>query len=330
MPNKRRIENVFIVSKLNIKIFLIGYSHYGESILIILFDGTSPFYSILIDSYQCMTEQGLSLNKSIEILKSFKISRLDLICWSHPHEDHSKGLIEIIDSFCDNSTKLIFPQFILNNSADIIKLNGIGVETVKAFLDYSKDEGYEVSPIGVVKGQSVIIDHFRLEDRYNQDIKRNVCVSALTPINSLLLPYENSSKKQNVNDLSISLVVNVDDFSMYFGGDTTNSHIEDCDKDILGSCTFVKIPHHSSKTADKLIDYLPTHIDAACTTVYHSSLPNDKVIKRYKVICDEVYSTGDKNKEQTFQYGIVEYDYNCSSSDQIDGEIHKYGNALKL
>ena len=79
-----------------------------------------------------------------------------------------------------------------------------------------------------------------------------------------------------------------------------------------------------------LIDYLPTHIDAACTTVYNSSLPNDKVVQRYKVICDEVYSTGDKNKEQPYQYGIVEYDYDCSSSDHIDGEIHKYGNSTKL
>lgn len=330
MANKRRKENVFMVSKLNIKIFLIGYSHYGESILILLFDGTSPFYSILIDCYQCMTEQGKFLNKSIEILQSFNISRLDVICWSHPHEDHSKGLIDIVNSFCDNTTKIIFPQFILDNSADIIKLRDIGVKTVEAFLNYSKDDGYEVSTIGVVKGQSVPIDHFRLEDKYNQDIKRKVYVSALTPISSLLLPFEKSSKEPNVNDLSISLVVNIDDFCMYFGGDTTNNHIENCDKEILSSCTFVKIPHHTSKTAEKLIDYLPTHINAACTTVYHSSLPNDKVVNRYKVICDEVYCTGDKNKEQMNQFGIIEYDYDFFSSNEINGEVHEYGNALKL
>ena len=120
----------------------------------------------------------------------------------------------------------------------------------------------------------------------------------------------------NGNELSISLIVNIDGYGFFFGGDTINKHINGARKRSINICRFVKIPHHSSPTASELLNYLPGKIDAACTTVYkvgNSLLPDNDIVAKYKGFCPTILSTGDKNtvsKKNT--YGIVSYEYDFS------------------
>ena len=178
---------------------------------------------------------------------------------------------------------------------------------------------YKANPIGVVKEKYNNIDEFDVVNTYDEEDVRSVIIDAITPISSKLTSYVNSTKCSDPNELSISLIIDVDGYGFYFGGDTTNEHIDASNKRKMGRCRFVKIPHHSSDTANHLLNYLPVDdLDAVCTTVFkwgRSKLPNKEVVKEYQKYFSNIYST---NKEQHQKgYGIIEYEYDFNAGSPI-------------
>lgn len=86
----------------------------------------------------------------------------------------------------------------------------------------------------------------------------------------------------NKNELSISFIIDIDGYYLYFGGDTMNGHIDAINPAYLEQCRFVKIPHHSSDTSTNLLSYLPQEIDTACTTIFSAhKLPKKLVLQEY-------------------------------------------------
>ena len=76
-----------------VKIFVIGYRERGESIVILFFDKTNVVYSIVIDSYKAKGSDFFSS----KILDENKVSKLNILCWTHPDIDHSLGIEELFD-----------------------------------------------------------------------------------------------------------------------------------------------------------------------------------------------------------------------------------------
>jgi beta-lactamase superfamily II metal-dependent hydrolase len=81
-----------------VKIFVIGYSQRGESVIVAFLDKESNnvLYTIVIDSF---TYKGI--NKTLDLLNQYNISSIDMLCWSHPDYDHTKGLDVLINQFCN-------------------------------------------------------------------------------------------------------------------------------------------------------------------------------------------------------------------------------------
>ena len=42
----------------------------------------------------------------VRLLKENNVDRIDYLCWSHPDDDHTKGIDSIIRNFCTENTKI--------------------------------------------------------------------------------------------------------------------------------------------------------------------------------------------------------------------------------
>ena len=309
----RNKDDSFDVTNFHVKVIVIGYGCYGESTLVLLMNGDVVFYAIVIDSYHYKNDKikdGPFINKSIDLLRDYQVERLDVLCWTHPHDDHSKGIPRLIKKYCDSDTKMMYPIYLQNNKADIVKYGVTSKQNLDYIIERNKRHEICATPIGVaVKGEDNI-DEFNLRDYYSSEIKANVRIDALTPISSVLTEYVNDRLCSDPNELSISFVIEVNGYGMYFGGDTKSKHINLSKTLKVSRCRFVKIPHHTSPTAADLTNYLPHELDAICTTAFKwgkSKLPDQKVINRYRCFNTDIYSTN-KDMGSRYQYGIVEYD----------------------
>lgn len=312
--NKYRNTNgSFDVSNFHVKIIVIGYGCYGESTVVLMMDDDVVFYSMVIDSYFYKNDKiknGPSINKAVDILKEYHVERLDVLCWTHPHNDHSKGIPKIIKKYCDRDTKVMYPIYIQNNQADIVKYGDYSKLTIDYIIERNKEHAIRATPIGVADNGENNIDEFYLRDVYNSETISIVRIDALTPISSVLTEYVNDTLCSDPNELSISLVIEINGYGMYLGGDTKNRHIKLSKTLKVARCRFVKIPHHASQTAVDLTNYLPHELDAICTTVFKwgkTKLPNPIVIDRYRKFNSDIYSTN-KNFSGDNQYGIIEFD----------------------
>ncbi len=65
-------------------------------------------YLLVIDSYEKN-----NVNQTLDILdKIHKKRKLDMLIWTHPHDDHSIGLEHIISKRCDKNTKIITAEIL--------------------------------------------------------------------------------------------------------------------------------------------------------------------------------------------------------------------------
>lgn len=315
--NPRRIDDSFFISELKITISVIGYENIGESIVVFLQDGDDIVYCMVIDSYQIQGKNQPIINKTIDLLRQNHLTRIDTLCWSHPHRDHSRGLSSIIKEFCDSETRFVFPPFVTGSTSDNVDLKEAEKQMVKAVLDANRNRGLKAAQVQVYSGYTPI-DEFALKSVFGDIDINYIKLYAVTPNSSELLKHVGLPIKRNPNDLSVSLVLRVGTYGFLFAADTTNKHIDTCKKDILRWCRFVKIPHHASATADHLLSLLPSKLDAACTTLYNvgrSHLPDEDVIRKYKDLGADVYVTGIKNqKKKTLTYRMITYVYDFSGS----------------
>ena len=78
-----------------LSIYLVGYKNIGESIVVLFHDAgkeeKEPVFSFVVDSYK---KDDLFLTK--KILDDNEVKGLDIVCWTHPHRDHTPGIDEIV------------------------------------------------------------------------------------------------------------------------------------------------------------------------------------------------------------------------------------------
>ena len=214
--NKYRIpDDSFDVSNFNVKIIVIGYGCYGESTLILLMDGETVFYSIVIDSFHYIEDRTIIkpyINMTANVLNDYHVERLDILCWTHPHDDHSKGFPRLISRYCDGETKVVFPMYLQRNSADIVRYGVVSKCNLKFILEKNKKHESLAVPIGVADNGDQNIDEFWIKDLYNSDTIAKVRIDAITPISSRLTEFINSSFCSDPNELSVSMVVDINGY----------------------------------------------------------------------------------------------------------------------
>lgn len=316
------------IAKLHIVVTLIGYRSQGESIIVRLVESDVTLYCLVVDCYSLRKR-----NITVELLRSYHVSHINLLCWSHPHLDHSKGLDDLLYGFCDKSTEYLIPVYFNNGSNDIVTISNKDEKKIvdAIFLQNAKTQT-SVTGVSVKAMNFNQITNFKLSD-FSNSIP--FTIKALTPISSRLEQYAHESRRDvGINELSICLLVEIGDYKMLFSSDAVDEHIENINPDYLEGCRFVKIPHHGSKTSLSLLEVLPGQFDVAGVTGYHlrGDLPmREEVVERYKneKKC-KVFCTSGYEKKNSPLYGYIEYDINLFEKDFVNYQINCVNGAEML
>ena len=314
------------LDNLRVKIFIVAYEKQGESVIILFIDNKNKEhpvkYSIVIDCYKYKNK-----NITDEILRRYSVKTLSMLCWTHPHIDHSQNIDALIKKYCKDSTQIILPEHFYNKPEDIITINNKKLkEAVDKIFSLNRLKRKAVTLVSAAAGGYSEVKSINFS---GIDGDLPVSINIVTPISSILADYaKNDCRNIDKNELSISIIININEYYLYFGGDAINVHIDKINPFYLGKCRFVKIPHHSSKTSTHLINYLPQKIDTACTTIFNThDLPNTNILNAYCSIGD-VFATGKKSNNK-YEYGIIEYEYDFSKT-EINIDVYLYKNAIHI
>ena len=131
-----------------------------------------------------------------------------------------------------------------------------------------------------------------------------------------------------LNELSLTLVLDIDGYRFYFGGDAPDKMILKSNNDDLLKCRWIKIPHHASYSSQGVIPVLNNHVDSAVATAFLSEgLPRLKVLDKYTERSDHIFVT-QKSPDDVNPYGVIEYEYKFAGP-SVELQIRYFGNAYK-
>lgn len=307
------------LSQLRVNIYLIGYKDQGESIVFLLKeDPERILYSIVVDSYQIG-----DTNKTVELLKA----PIDILCWTHPDEDHSVGLEKIITDYCNKNSIVLLPYGLEEG----VRINNLGdVEAViNQVFDLGNRKTKPVYSVAAHQRQYEQIESFQITDDYGGGV--NVIIRVLAPNREYVLEKIHSKGEIEKNALSIVLSINVGPYRFLLTGDVEDMMIAKMDQEEYQNPIWVKIPHHCSKSSMALLDYLlagdSTQVLSGTTVKKASGLPDKDVLKAYLNICEQVNSTCDMSKEPSDLYGMVSYCYDLFGEKTV--RVHCEGNAIR-
>lgn len=321
------------IGDLEIRVFVIGYKKEGEAIVVLFRDKLKGkvFFSIAIDCYAYKGTMKSKRNLTDDILRKYKVEKLSVLCWTHPHMDHSKDLLKIFHKYCRVSTRVIIPRYFNNSETDIVSINDRKTKRVVESL-------FKLNALNkdVVDSASAPKEGYSIREEFsilsNDAQPKKVGIRILSPVDSIIEQYFKEKRKlEDLNGISVSLILDIDGYCMMFAGDTINDHIRLMKKDYLRDCHFVKTPHHTSKTGREMVFYLSKeNLDTACTTIYGKSDPVDFIVDEYKEKTDHFFSTGyNETAYQKTYFGVVEYIFDFEHPN-IHMGVKLYGNAHQM
>lgn len=305
-----------------VQVHVIGYRTQGESIVILFKEGGRTLYSIVIDSY-CIGEEPDVINKTKELLDNNEVKKLSMLIMTHPHEDHILGMEGLVTSYCDKNTRFYYPSHSFDIEDGIVQLKETEKDVLRLVREKNKIVNTFSNPIGVPAGGDTTLSTVYLYDDDDAEEKRPVPIEivALTPINSVN-DAKRSNKHLDPNDLSISIVINILEYYLFFGADTTNAHISKLSGNTMAAVKFVKIPHHASDTADRLLSYFSQgQLDYACSTSFYvgqSNLPKRDVLNLYANVSQRLDIVGcPKEDEREGCIGEICYKFKLGRTEML-------------
>lgn len=286
--------------KIFLDIYLIGYPTEGESIVCCLYtDSTlSPFlFTSVIDCYRSR-----QFNYTIDLLDRLGIKKLDLLCWTHPDEDHSLGIDELLQNYTNRDTTVAIPTSLLENKERLGNVSSQKYcEMIQKRLKARKPEK-KLYLQYTCNNTEVYIRNYLSSV---QDKEYRLRIKALAP-DSVLVANLLNRKRVNNNVFSIVLCVQFANLNILFTGDVENATIQNVKgywnlpDNLPDNFHYIKIPHHGSSSSSALIDFLevqknPDFIgNVACSTVFvKAKIPEKKILERYENIVEKVICTSD-------------------------------------
>ena len=295
-----------------IKVYVIGYSNRGESICILFLDAgydNKVLYSIVIDSFKYK-----GLNETVEILNQCGIDKekLNMLVWSHPDYDHTYGINEIINKFCNENTMVILPYDLNGEVWNNVKYNREDKNIVQNILKLTRRKYKSHETTCVPEKMFVPFKNLVFNDLIGD---LSATIQAVSPHGSRINYLLESHSEIHKNDLSLCLQIDIGNeykYSLVFLSDIENDGIEMLYPKCYESPVFIKIPHHASSTSNKfcnMISSLEEKPYIACTTIYKSQkLPEKELLKEYRKNVRQVDCTGFSRSGKQ-NYGLIEYTF---------------------
>lgn len=301
--------------KLFISVYHLGYSKQGEGSIFILYTATGKvLYSLAID---CFTEE--QWNMTDEILKQWKLNnKLNMFIWTHPHDDHSVGVDDIISEYCSKESIICM--------ANIFGLEAKCSDVCKKNISYIKTLTHRKSVrnkwrINPVAHFPEVLDEVSFNGAC--EIKSLVvqCIAPFPELGGL----EGSKRKPDFNMMGIGCILKVEtkneNINFLFAGDmehyTIERLIEENDESIPTVYNYIKIPHHGSENAENMIEYLELHEGlksefASASIFVQHNLPKVKVLDKYKKVVEKLGCTSDI-AENNYGLGVINLVFDLES-----------------
>lgn len=297
------MRNIFFEKSLQLEVNVIGYHEQGESIVFFIKADGNIVYTGIVDCYKTKEQ-----NIVRKILEEERVEKVDFICWTHPHDDHTVGFDEIWDQYCTKETCFCCTDIAKAESnlysddamavfRNMLKIQQESRKRKKIRIKYLKD-ATQAERLRCVRN----------------NVQYEFRIHSFAPNSAMLGERIIEDKEARGNVYSIGLFLFFGEYSIMLAGDVENPVMRRIDDgDIEYPVDYIKIPHHGSVSADFLPDKLknlsikPPSI--AITTLFRKhKLPRGQVIDKYfKWGCGEVYATGNIEESSSYNwgYGIV-------------------------
>ena len=330
----KKVLKISSFENLIVSIFVIGYKNIGESIVVLFrdccHDTNKIVMSMVIDSYEKK-----DLNMIRKILSKYKVDKLDFVCWTHPHSDHSPGIDSLIKDMFHDNIVIFSPKFYYGNlMPDLLKSECLRTPEIFNNIWNLVDHHPNLSEIWRTVSANGDATHPYQMQLISEDgvFQKDVCFYFLTPLGVRTDIYAIKGKQFNMpNELSVSFIMSVDGYDFFFGGDTENDHAKGINNEIVRGMRWIKVPHHCSLGAKSIAERLGPNFDYAASTVFKSSsLPNEEIQNIYAKSGTLHMTQLEENENYKLQheYGIIQYDYRFGNNETIV-DIITYGNAAQ-
>ena len=265
------------------EIFILGHPSQGESIIFILYGDQEIIYSCVVDSF---VQNNNVVPK--DLLINLKVDKITDLFWTHPHDDHSDGLLELIKEFTPRSVYIPaelqqLPEDVNNISANVLK-------HINAYKSYDRRYKYQPQVRGLAANM-YLYNEFLSVGQYSVPFQ----LFAVAPCSGKVRKNAVDGNYSTLNDYSVVLELIIGDFSVFLTGDVQNRMIEFMNEELSMSIptpNILKIPHHGSKDSTRITDLFEDDCitDIAVTTAKQSSrLPREEALQHYNSHCEKVF-----------------------------------------
>ena len=270
-------------NSLSCKIFILGHATQGESAIIFLCDGAEIVYTCVVDSF-------VSNDRIVvkDMLHGFSVPHITDLFWTHPHDDHSDGIIELIEEF---SPENVFLSAELHSLPDTVRsISSEVLNKINTYKGYDKRIKYAPKIRGICTNYTICSETLHVGSKFVP-----FTMFTIAPSSGRVRKKVIDNQFNSLNDFSLAFSVNIGDFSILLTGDIQNRMIDAANEDLCQTVytpNLLKIPHHGSNDSTNILNLFDQEdiIDFGVTTAKKSSsLPRDTAMKSYSARCDHTY-----------------------------------------
>ncbi len=314
------MKKYFINKSLILEVITVGFGGIGESIIVLLKNDDKVLISILVDYY----ERPKTQNVISKILDDNNVTHLDIICWTHPHTDHSRGLFNFLCERSDSNTQFMYPAYLIGLSWETRDLDS------KKLIELinSKQKGilkaYNFN--GILKPIAGSMELYRCKfDYYSK--KTNFSIHALSPSLSEVEKKMVRNDENEINDFSIALKICFGESTIILAGDIQNNSISRVEEHMRPeSIEYLKVPHHGSDSSFDILEWIDDggYIGTSVVTAYsRCKLPYPSSLIKYSNKSKKLYSISKDDKlTNKFAYVKTIFDVLSETCDhQIEGSL---------
>ena len=309
---------------------------YGESILITCADPDQEDgrFVILIDGGSNMDSEYTGESgriRAIDFLRKKNIRHIDLLVFSHIHEDHTSGLVPIINEIPVRKfwTSVMPDPSLFGRQIDAAGLSETNRKALASINAYSMlMEKLQVKDLTKLQGihpeyfrhGDLTIDILGPEERYRNMVESfvNFCFTAqgAEALNEAI-----TETTESMNQASLILRLHYKGRTVLLCGDTPAggfSHIYDADPQLLKADVY-KIGHHGQK--DSVTEALvravdPAYIVCCASNDYRSNSSNEKTFETIRTAMDG------KPVTYLFQDGLYNAHWNPDTAPRNGVTLH--------
>lgn len=216
-----------------VRVHVIGYKSMGESILITLWDTKlkKAHYSVVIDIFERKDSNRILVNRTFDLLDAYGYGtdrKVEMVCWSHPDDDHSRGLDKLLNDYCDGNTRIFVPYFYHDQDFSKVRQNKKDKDFLITILNLNSQRKLSCNPTSVPESEASGMETLEIFSAQMGMEEKPVVVrfEALSPTGSVLTEKVLNRGNLGKNELAIVVVMTIGEEKLVFGSDIMNEEIK--------------------------------------------------------------------------------------------------------